>query len=298
MERDSLLYKLRRKGQAMAYYLLPHAVLSKLYFRICLHETMDLKNPKKFNEKMQWLKLNYYPKDPLAVQGADKYAVREYVEKKGYGDKLIKLLGTWERAQDIPWDTLPQKFMLKCNHGCAYNIACTDKDSLDKKSTQKQLNAWLRENFAAFNVELHYEKIKPRRIICEEYLGDVLTDYKFFCFHGEPKFFYVSSDLTHDRQAKIGFFHMDGSVMPVIRDDYEHIGNIPMPDCLPDMVAAAKVLSEDFPFVRVDFFQIGDTFKFSELTFTPGACMMPLKPKEYDVQWGKMLDLSALQKRF
>lgn len=275
----------------MAYHILPHDFLSKLYFKIYLHENMDLKNPQKFNEKLQWLKLKYNAKSPLIIQCTDKYAVRNYVEKCGYGNILTKLLGVWERAEDIDWNNLPNKFVLKCTHGCAYNILCKDKATFDKTNAAKQLNVWLKEDFAAFNVELHYGAIKPRRIICEEYLGDVIIDYKFFCFNGEPKFFYVSSDLVHDRQAEIGFFNIDGSKMPMVREDYKDIGNIKMPECLPEMIEVAKNLSREFPFVRVDFFLVGDTYKFAELTFTPGACMMPLNPKKYDVEWGGMLKL-------
>lgn len=291
MERDSLAYKVRRQLQVLAYHIFPHDFLSKLYYRIYLHENMNLKNPKKFNEKLQWLKLKYNAKNPLVVQCSDKYAVRSYIDACGYGNILTKLLGVWECAEDIEWDKLPEKFVLKCTHGCAYNILCKDKSSFDKEKAKKQLNVWLKENFAAFNVELHYGEIKPRRIICEEFLGDVITDYKFFCFNGEPKFLYVSSDLVHDRQAEIGFFNLDGSKMPMVRDDYKDIGDIKMPDCFPEIVKASKVLSKDFPFVRVDFFLMDDTYKFAELTFTPGACMMPLNPKKYDIEWGEMLKL-------
>lgn len=277
--------------QVVAYHIIPHVVLSKLYFRIYLNEKMDIKNPKKFNEKLQWLKLNYNAQNPLVVQCSDKYAVRSYVKECGYSHILTKLIGVWEKAEDIDWEMLPQKFVLKCTHGCAYNILCRDKEKFDKQGAAKQLNSWLKENFAAFNVELHYGKIKPRRIICEEYLGDVITDYKFFCFNGDPKFFYVSSDLIHDRQAEIGFFYMDGNKMPMIRDDYKDIGNINMPESLPEMIQIARDLSKNFPFVRVDFFLLENSYKFAELTFTPGACMMPLNPKQYDIEWGKMLQL-------
>lgn len=291
MERDSSIYKMRRKLQVMAYHVVPHTILSKLYFRIYLKESMDIKNPKKFNEKLQWLKLNYNSQNPLVVQCSDKYAVRQFIKDKGYGHILTNLIGVWEKAEDIDWDLLPNRFVLKCTHGCAYNILCQDKNSFDQKFAVKQLNSWLKENFASFNVELHYGKIKPRRIICEEYLGDVIVDYKFFCFNGEPKFFYISSDLIHDRQAEIGFFYMDGSKMPMNRGDYKDIGNIKMPEFLPEMIEASKELSRHFPFVRVDFFQVGKSYKFAELTFTPGACMMPLNPKEYDIEWGNMLNL-------
>lgn len=295
MERDGIAYKARRKCQAFAFHILPHEFLSKFYYKIYLHENLDLNNPQRFNEKLQWLKLNYNDKNPLVVQCADKYSVRKYVEECGYGITLTKLLGLWERAEDIEWDKLPDKFVLKCTHGCAYNILCKDKSSFDKAKASKQLNSWMKENFAVFNVELHYGKIKPR-IICEEYLGDVIVDYKFFCFNGEPQFFYVSSDLVHDRQAEIGFFNMDGSKMPMVRNDYKDIGNIQMPECLSEMIEASKVLSNDFPFVRVDFFLIGDSYRFAELTFTPAACMMPLNPKKYDIEWGNKLNISHLKK--
>lgn len=290
------LYKARRMAQVLAYHVLPHEMLSKLYYRIIIHEKPDLKNPKTLNEKIQWLKLNYYPNSPLAVQCTDKYQARAFVTKKGYADKLTKLLGVWENAKDIDWDSLPDQFVLKCTHGCAYNIICKDKSTFNRAAAAKQLNKWLKEDFAAFQVELHYSKIKPRRIIAEEFLGDKLVDYKFFCFHGQPQFLYISSDLIHGHQAQIGFFDINGRKLPLIRDDYKDIGDIEIPDCFAEMIEAAKVLSADFPFVRVDFFKTDASFAFSELTFTPSATMMPLNPKKYDAEWGALLDLSGIMK--
>lgn len=277
--------------QVAAYYVVPKKILSAFYYRILLHERMDLKNPRCLNEKLQWLKLNYYPNDKLAIKCTDKYQVREYVEQKGLGEYLTGLIGAWEQVEDVDWDNMPDKFVLKCTHGCAYNILCADKKSFDREAAKKSLSKWLKEDFGKFNVEPHYSKIKPRRIICEEFLGTKIIDYKFFCFHGEPKFFYVSSDLVHDRQAEIGFFGMDGEKLPLIREDYKDIGNIQMPPCYDKMVEAAKILSADFPFVRVDFFLIGDEFKFAELTFSPASAMMPINPKKYDYEWGKLLKL-------
>lgn len=294
MDRESLIYRLRRKFQVIMYKILSHEKLSKLYYKIYLHENLNLDNPQTFNEKLQWLKLYYYSNNPLVVTCTDKYTVREYVKSKGYEKLLTPLLGVWKRAEEIEWNKLPESFVLKCTHGCAYNILCKYKSRLDKKKTIKRLNKWLKENFAAFNVEVHYEKIKLKHIICEKYLGDIIIDYKFFCFNGEPKFFYVSSDLVHDRQAEMGFFNMDGSKIPLIRDDYKDIGNINMPDCLNEMIEVSRKLSENFPFVRVDFFLYENSFKFAELTFTPSAGMMPINPKNYDIEWGKLIDLSKL----
>ena len=160
MERDSFLYKARRKCQVLAHKVFSNEAMSKFYYKILLHKNLDLKNPKTFNEKIQWLKLYHYPKDPVVINGADKYAVRDYIAQKGYEQRLVPLLGTWDQAEDIDWDTLPQKFVLKCNHGCAYNIVVSDKDKLDKAATTKQLNKWLKEDFGAFNVEIHYSAIK------------------------------------------------------------------------------------------------------------------------------------------
>jgi len=289
MDRNRILYKVRRKIQALAFNIIPSETLSKVYYQIYLHERPNIDNPKSLNEKLQWYKLRYCPNNPLVVYCSDKYQVRTFVEEKGYASILTNLIGVWENAKDIDWNMLPQKFVLKCTHGCAYNILCIDKNYFNKEKATKQLNKWLKEDFSKFNIELHYGKIKNRRIICEEYLGDIIVDYKFFCFNGVPHFFYVFSDLVNDRQAKMGFFSIDGNKLSLIRDDYKDIGNISMPLCLNDMIETAKALSEDFPFVRVDFFLFKESFRFAELTFTPSAAMMPINPRKYNIEWGELL---------
>lgn len=295
MERDSILYKLRRKAQVFARHFVSDEALSKFYFKRVLHKDLNLANPQTFNEKLQWLKLNYWPNNPTVVQCADKYAAREYVAKKGFESKLVPLLGVWKSSKEIEWDRLPNQFVLKCNHGCAYNIVCADKSTFDVKAASKQLDEWLREDFGAFNIELHYSKISPRLITCEEYLGDKITDYKFFCFNGEPHCIYVSTDLVHDRQAQIGFFYLDGKKMPLVRSDYTDIPSVEFPPFFDEMRAMAKELCADFPFVRVDFFIANDTYYFAELTFTPSACMTPFDPPEFDQKWGELLSIDAVR---
>ena len=295
MERDTFLYNFRRTAQVVAHKFVSDEVLSKFYFRIVLKKKLNLKNPQTFNEKMQWLKLYYFPNNETAIKCADKYTVRDYVKKKGYGNLLVPLLGQWNRAKDIEWNNLPNKFVLKCNHGCAYNILCSDKSAFDTTAATRKLEKWMKEDFGAYNIELHYSKIYPRMIICEEYLGEKITDYKFFCFNGEPKFIYVSSDLIHDRQAKIGFFYLDGKKMPLKREDYTDIPNVELPQYFDEMHSAAKELCKEFPFVRVDFFIANGRYYFAELTFTPSACMMPFNPDKYDLEWGRMLDISRIK---
>lgn len=297
MERDSILYKARRKCQIVAHRIIPNETLSKIYYRVVLHQGLNLNNPKTFNEKIQWMKLYYYPKNPLVVNGSDKFLVRDYIRRKGYGDRLVPLLGVWDNANDIDWEQLPESFVLKCNHGCAYNIVVPDKNKIDKKSTIKQLNRWLKEDFGAFNVEIHYSAIKHHCIICERYLGENITDYKFFCFNGEPYCIYVSNDLIHDRQAQIGFFYLDGKKMPLQRDDYIDIKEVILPPFYEDMMQAAKDLCTEFPFVRVDFFITNNSWYFAELTFTPGAGMMPFNPASFDKDWGNKLDIKSILKQ-
>lgn len=294
MERDSFLYKARRQCQVIAHKIMPDEVMCKFYSRILLKKKVGLKNPQTFNEKIQWLKLHDYPTNQLVIDGADKYKVRAYVEKKGLGNILVPLIGHWDKPEDIEWDKLPDKFVLKCNHGCAYNILCNDKNTFDKEDAIKKMRKWMKEDFGAFNIETHYSKIKPH-ITCEEFLGDCIIDYKFFCFNGEPKYIYVSSDLIHDRQAEIGFFYLDGTKMPLIRDDYAPMDIEELPPFFDQMKEAARVLCQDFPFVRVDFFLANDTYYFAELTFTPSGGMMPFNPDKYDLEWGKLIDLSRVR---
>ncbi len=293
MERNSFLYKARRKVQLLASMLLPDIFLCKLYSFILLRKRVDLKKPKTFNEKIQWMKLNYYPDDKLVIQCADKYRVREYLKSKGLEEILVPLYEIYDNASKIDFVKLPNQFVLKCNHGCAYNIVVENKDKINNKTVVQQLNKWLKEDFGAFNVERHYSKIEPL-ITCEKYLGACITDYKFFCFNGEPKYIYVSSDLLHDRKAKLGFFYLNGEKIPLIRDDYDDIGNVIFPKFFDEMLNDARKLCADFPFVRVDFFVMRDRYYFAELTFTPGGGMMPFNPKKFDYIWGNDLDLSKI----
>lgn len=292
MERDSILYKVRRKAQVIAHKFVSNETMSKFYYRVVLKKKLHLDSPRTFNEKMQWLKLYYFPFDETAIMCADKYAVRTYIKEKGYENLLVPLLGAWEDVKDIDWNKLPDKFVLKCNHGCAYNIICSDKNSFDIKAATAKLGKWMKEDFGAFNIEIHYSQIAPHVITCEEFLGDDITDYKFFCFNGNPEFIYVSNDLVHDRQAQIGFFYLDGEKMPLRRDDYRDVPRVDLPVFYDEMYGVAKELCKDFPFVRVDFFISNGRYYFAELTFTPSACMMPFNPVEFDLKWGNMLDIS------
>ena len=293
--RDSIVYKLRRKCQVAFSYIAPKELQCKTYSRLVMHKKVDLKNPQTFNEKLQYLKIHDYPTNELVIKCADKYKVRDYVKEKGLGNYLVKLYWQGKDPKQIPWDTLPDKFVLKCNHGCAYNILVKDKSKVDRAAVEKQLQKWLKEDFGRFNCEPQYSKIE-RRIICEEFIEGDLKDYKFFCFNGEPKFLYVSEGLENDATAKLGFFNIDGSKPNWSRKShYTEIEKFKKPAFYDEMLKMSKKLAKDFYFVRVDIFVSGNKFYFSELTFTPGGAMMSFDPDSTDLDFGGQLNITKVK---
>ena len=265
---------------------------NKIMYKKLVGKKLNLKEPRTFNEKINYLKIYEFPKDEKVITCADKYKVREYIKNKGLGDILVELIDAWDNAYDIDFEKLPQKFVLKCNHGCGYNIICKNKDKLDKNNTIKRINKWMNEDFGLVSGEYHYSKI-PRKIICEKFLEDDIKDYKFFCFKGVPKFFYVSQNIDGDfHNMQADFFYPDGSKADFERTDHKHFEKeVELPKNLNDMIEISRKLSSEFEFVRVDLFCVGDKIYFSELTFTPCSGFMPIKPENKDVEFGKLIDL-------
>jgi len=290
MQRDTYLYKLRRKCQCLATKVCGYSAMTKFYYRILLHEKCNLKNPQNMNEKICWLKLNKFVNDELVIKCADKFLVREYVKETIGEQYLVPLLGNWNKAEEIDFSKLPKKFILKCNHGCAYNILVDDKLVVDTKKIKLQLNNWLKEDFSLFNAEPHYKNI-PKKIICEKHLGKNLKDYKFFCFNGKVEFYYISEGLLDDRTAKMCHYLRNGEVAPYQRESYTQY-NFELPEKINEMVDLAEKLSKAFAFVRVDFIMDkNDDLYFSELTFTPGGGYNELSPKKYLDELGKKIEI-------
>lgn len=286
---------LKNKFRIVLFYIVPHSLLCKLYYLLVLKKRLNLNNPQTFNEKLNWLKLYVWPKSPLVVQCTDKYAVRKYVESVGLADTLNDLIGVWDKPEDIPWDALPEKFALKCTHGCMYNVICPDKSKLDIQTTEKQLKKWMKEKYGWYLLEKHYNAINPR-IICEKYLEDDIIDYKFFCFDGEPDFMYVSDGLVTHINGGITFFDMDGNRLPFARTDFSERDNVVLPECYEEMKEIARKLSKGFPFVRVDLFCVNKKIYFSELTFTPSAGLNRFSPASADSEIGKRWNLDTENK--
>lgn len=271
---------------------------TKILFKKYMGYPLDMKNPKTLTEKMQWLKLKVYKNDPLVRQCVDKYAVREYIAKCGREDLLVKLIGVWNNADQIDWDSLPRQFVLKCNHGSGSVIICRDKTVLDIDKTKQDLNKWLKEDFGAHRAELSYKGVE-RKIICEEIIqtedGKAPKDYKFFCSYGEPKFLFVASDRQGD-DAYFDFFDLEWNHYPVENGHPNTPIELQKPENFETMIKAAKDLAGDFPIVRVDLYNENGKIYFGELTFLHFGGLHPFEPREFDRVFGDMMPLKGYEK--
>ena len=270
--------------------------VSKIRYKNIFGTEPDLENPKTFNEKLLWLKLNKYADDPLVSQCSDKYAVREYVEQCGLGHTLNDLIGAWDDASEINWDSLPQRFAIKCNHGCGYNLICQDKSKFDTKKATEQLNQWMQEEFWKEYAEVHYRTI-PKKIICEKYLegkGNALpVDFKIYCFRGKPEYIgnFIERDIVTDDILR-GYFDLDWNPSPVFKGEMQP-ELFERPKTLETMLEYAKILAKPFPFVRVDFYEVDGKIYFGELTFTPTGCLATYYTDEAQQKLGELLDVKA-----
>lgn len=272
-------------------------LMSKILYKRKFGKSINLKDPKTFNEKLMWLKLNTYYKNPLVTKCADKYLVRSYVKECGYEHLLNNLIDVWDRTDQINWEALPDKFAIKCNHGCGYNIICDDKKNLDIEESKSRLKRWMEEDFWRLSAEVNYKYI-PKKIICESYLdtslGFLPDDYKIYCFNGEPKAILWVMDRAGEKKGV--FMSPEWEYISELGEDYKSVVELPQkPKSLDEMIEAAKTLSKPFPFVRVDFYQCGDKAIFGEMTFTPAGCLSTSQTDIDGVSMGDLLDLSRVK---
>ena len=250
-------------------------ILKKWYFKK-LKRHLNLDNPTSFNEKIQWLKL--YDSTPIKTKLADKYLVREWV-KEQIGEKyLVPLLGVWDNAEKIDFANLPEKFVLKCNHGSGMN-AIVNKKKCNIKKLKNKFNVWMKENFGfAKGLQLHYNYI-PHKIVAEEFI-EPLEDYKFYCYNGVCK--HILHKTENDSKAEYCNFDRELNCLPL--SPKSTIKEIKVPDKFDEMVTLAEKLAKDFLFVRVDFYLNNNKIYFSELTFTPSS-----GANTYTEEWDKKL---------
>lgn len=261
------------------------AFLKKQYKNI-FGTSLNLDNPQTFNEKLQWLKL--YNRKPEYTMMVDKYKVREYIAQTLGEEYLIPLIGVWDDPDEIDFDALPDQFVLKCNHNSGLGMCiCKDKSKLDIPKVKAELRKGLKQDYYLPGREWPYKNV-PRKVICEKYMtdnddGSELTDYKFFCFNGVPKFMYISKDNSEN--ATTDFFDMEFNHLDMrMKDPNSNV--IPSkPDLFDEMKAIAEKLSKGIPFVRVDLYVISGGIYFGELTFFHNAGFCSIHP-DY---WGKTL---------
>lgn len=266
---------------------------TKILFIIRTKKNPNLKKPTTFNEKMTFLKLNNYSDNDKVSKCSDKYLVRNYVKEKGLSYILNDLYGVYDNFDDINFEKLPNKFVIKCNHGCAYNIVCKDKNQLDLIIARKRINKWLSEKYGLATAELHYTKISPK-IIIEKYLcdkNDVMPmDYKFYCFDGKCKCILVCSEREKD--LKLNYFDLDWNEVDYGKLEWRSTKKIIKPTNLEEMIKISEKLAEGFPFVRIDLYNKEGKIIFGEMTFTPACCCAPYYSKHGDEILGTFLNIN------
>ena len=299
--------------------LLSDEAFCRLQYRAMTGKRLRLDPPVDFNEKLQWLKLHY--RNPLMVTCADKWAVREFIKER-IGEKyLAECIGVYDDVEKIPFELLPQQFVLKATHGSGWNIICPDKAKIDWNLAKKKMRKWLKSDFSKNGREWQYHEIKPQ-IICEKFLIDpktpVLRDYKLFTFKGETKYIWVDFTEQVTQHENLEIAQEVGYSKPKIVDGMVRYRNIydanwnfmpgrgslhpckatdavKKPECLDEMIDVAKKLACDFPQCRVDLYVLGGKrIVFGELTFTGGNGCNAFYPQSFNDELGSYIDSEHL----
>lgn len=272
--------------------ILPDKIYLQMVFFKHFHRFINFKNPKTFNEKLQWLKL--YNRKPEYTTMVDKYLVKEYVASKIGEEYIIPTLGVWNHADEIDFDTLPNQFVLKWNDDSKSVIICKDKKTFDCKKAIQALNDKASKNGYWYGREWPYKNVQPR-IIAEKYMEDEsggLVDYKFSCFDGYVDCVMVCLD-RHLNDTKFYFFDREWNLKRInVRGKNAPEGfTIPKPSCIDEMFSLASILSKGFPFVRIDLYAVNGQVYFGEMTFYPDSGFDANLLPETDDYFGQLIDL-------
>jgi len=265
----------------------------KKAYRVHLGKELDLENPKTYNEKLQWLKL--YDRNPEYTRMVDKYEAKKYVAERIGDEYIIPTLGVWDKFEDIDFDELPEKFVLKCTHDSGGLVICKDKKNLDIGHARKKINDCLKLNYFNKWREWPYKDVKPR-IIAEQYMEDYetkeLRDYKFFVFEGEVKTMFIATERSSKtEETKFDFFDMNYNHLD-IRNGHPNAAEIPKkPKKFEEMKALAEKLAGNLHHLRVDFYEVNGRVYFGELTFSHWGGLVPFEPEEWDLTFGNWIKL-------
>ena len=253
----------------------------------------NIDNPKTYNEKLQWLKLNCI--HPEYSRIVDKAEAKEYVKEvlgEGAEQHIIPTLGIWNAFDDINFDVLPNQFVLKTTHDSGGVVVIKDKAKMNIVEVREKIENSLKHNFFYEHREYPYKTVKPR-ILAEKYMvdesGTELKDYKFFCFHGEPKMLFVATDRPFD--TRFDFFDTEWNHLPFKQGHPLASKKINKPVGLEKMLELSRILSKGFPHIRVDLYDINGNIYFGELTFFHFSGNVPFEPEEWDCIIGEWLNL-------
>ncbi|MCJ8331206.1 MAG: hypothetical protein HRT89_16270 [Lentisphaeria bacterium] len=260
---------------------------------------LNLRNPQTYCEKIQWLKFNQQHTDDKVISRADKYAVREFVKSKGYGNNLVELYGCWDSPEEIDWERLPNRFVLKLNNGSGpkYRWFIKDKGTFSREKFKDEVKESMSRNFGFKKGEFHYSKM-PKKIIAEAYIGaegDAIKDYKFYCFHGEVAFFQVEAGVIDGTMVR-DYYNLDWTASHV-----NFIDNVPRPIQpfekpvgFNEMVLMAQSLSQGYPHLKVDLYNVDGHIIFGELTYSPRNGITKWDPPSLDLEFGKLMNLKDI----
>lgn len=267
---------------------IPDEPMIRAQYYLKLKRKLNLKNPQRYTEKIQWYKLFYRNKNmPIC---ADKYRVREYIAYKGLSGILVKLYAEFDRAEDIHLDKLPDKFILKTSNGSGTNIICKDKSKLSEGELRKKISGFLKQSSASAGREWVYSHIKPK-IIVEQLLEDSTTkdgsinDYKFLCFNGKPQYVVLDTDRLTRHTRNI--YDTSWNNLHIIANCPCTAVEYAKPKNLNEMLRIAEILSSEFPAVRVDLYSVEGKIYFGELTFFPWSGYVQYTPDTFDFEMGE-----------
>lgn len=286
----------KRKILSKIAHIIPDKLYLKIRYYTFFHKKLDLKNPKRFTEKIQYLKL--FDRKSHYTDLADKAVVKKIVAQLIGEQYIIPSLGVWDKFDDIDFNSLPDKFVLKCTHDSGSIYICTDKKQFNYVQVKKEIESKLKDNYYWFGREWVYKNIKPR-IIAEQYMvdesGTELKDYKFFCFNGVPKMIEVDYNRfsNHSRNLYTPAWDLINAKIQYSSDSSVVI---PKPNCLEKMLELASKLSEGYPHLRIDFYVINDQIFFGEITFYHGSGFEHFYPDSLDYEIGNWLDIGMVKK--
>lgn len=282
-EKEFLFHKVAR--------FFPDRLYLRMKYRLVFGERLDLRHPETLSGKIQWLKL--YDRNPLYHTLADKCDVKDFVAGLIGEEHIIPTLGVWKRAEDIDFDSLPDRFVLKCTHDSGSAVICRGKSDFDVEAARAGLSAALKADFYKKDREWVYKGLEPR-IIAEEYIGDDPLDYKFFCFDGEPRYMFVASDRSSEtEETKFDFFDMEFNRLDIVNGHPNSAAPLDRPEHWEEMKSLARTLSAGLRHVRVDLYEIDGQVYFGEYTFYHWGGFVPFGTPEQDKFAGSFLKIDS-----